>query len=157
MTSTNDEREALAKRIAQKIAKEPCGAYSNEVYLGALEGLKHSLPAPAPAAGEAVDRVARAIYLAMHGDKGGRWECVEPRYQEQVWGAYAKAAIAALANHSPDAGDVGEVEAIVAWLRSEADSYAGGALIKGALRGAAERIENGDHRAALRPVPRGEG
>lgn len=76
-----------------------------------LDAWRHLNAAPqSPATGgDAVDMVARAIYLAMHGDKGGRWECVEPRYQEQVWGAYAKAAIAALANHSPDAGGVGEV------------------------------------------------
>lgn len=57
---------------------------------------------PTPAADE-VEAVARAIYLAMHGDKGGRWECVEPRYQDQAWGAYARAAIAAM-NGGRDAG-----------------------------------------------------
>lgn len=44
---------------------------------------------------EQIEAVARAIYLSMYGDKGGRWECVEPRHQADVWGEYARAAIAA--------------------------------------------------------------
>lgn len=124
----------------------------------------YAAPQPPATGGDAVDMVARAIYLAMHGDKGGRWECVEPRYQEQVWGAYAKAAIAALANHSPDAGGVGEREAVVAWLReqakvanqkflktdegtNEARNLAAGYV---AITRAAESIESGEHRPGLR-------
>lgn len=51
------------------------------------------LASPAAAS---VEAVAKAIYLAMHGEKGGRWECVEPHYQANVWGNYARAAIAAM-------------------------------------------------------------
>lgn len=49
-----------------------------------------------------LEAVARAIYLAMHADKGGRWECVEPRHQESVWGSYARAAIVAMQARSAE-------------------------------------------------------
>jgi hypothetical protein len=41
------------------------------------------------------EEVARAIYMALYGDKGGRWECVEERLQDVVWGNIADAALTA--------------------------------------------------------------
>lgn len=39
MTEHTPKQIALAREIAQNIANEPCGAYSNEVYLGALAAI----------------------------------------------------------------------------------------------------------------------
>ncbi|GEM_PF-5727517 len=85
--------------ISHETGKEVCRVWDRDdaERITGLLNTRH----PTPAADE-VEAVARAIYLAMHGDKGGRWECVEPRYQDQVWGAYARAAIAALQARSTE-------------------------------------------------------
>lgn len=43
-----------------------------------------------------VETMARAIYLRRYEHQGGVWEAVEPRYQRDVWGADARAALAAI-------------------------------------------------------------
>ncbi|WP_168770728.1 Lar family restriction alleviation protein [Sphingomonas olei] len=54
---------------------------------------------PAPAFPR--EEVARTIYEGLYADKGGRWECVEPRHQDQVWGTIADAIAALLQGKQP--------------------------------------------------------
>jgi len=70
-----------------------------------------------------VEAVAKAIYLAMNADKGGQWECVEPRYQQEVWGSYARTAIAALPTPSDQEKRISELEEALREAREDILAY----------------------------------
>lgn len=113
----------------------------------------YAAPQPPATGGDAEERVARAIYdIGCTFDE--KWEHAHPRTQ-MTYLAKAEAAIAALANHSPDAGGVGE-DAVETAASAFAKVFYGPGFDPFHNPEAFDLVMTA-MRTALRPDPRGEG